>query len=263
MSDALDTFPYILTLDKIRRRYKERPSWIHITTITMTCSLQTGIDLNRIREAFREQGSFRVRHKGALYSGHEWKMKETTFYNQVTIGYRDSYTTKSIKVFPNGSFQVAGCADMYDCVRVTRSLSHLLSQILGREDIKTAPFHVVMINTNFALNHQVNLMEIFDQLSSKPKYDVSFDPDRYSAVKIKFSPRPGMKQVTASVFSTGKVIVTGAETLREIAFAYETLNGELGIEGPKNNDDESAIVMGATFQKWVKTLTTRGVKPWI
>ena len=263
MSDALDTFPYILTLDKIRRRYKERPSWIHITTITMTCSLQTGIDLNKIREAFREQGSFRVRHKGALYSGHEWKMKETTFYNQVTIGYRDNYTTKSIKVFPNGSFQVAGCADMYDCVRVTRSLSHLLSQILGREDIKTAPFHVVMINTNFALNHQVNLMEIFDQLSSKSKYDVSFDPDRYSAVKIKFSPKPGMKQVTASVFSTGKVIVTGAETLREIAFAYETLNSELGIEGPKNNDDESAIVMGATFQKWVRTLTTRGVKPWI
>lgn len=260
MSDALDTFPYIVTLDKIRRRFKERPSWIHITTITMTCSLQTSIDLNRIREAFREQGSFRVRHKGALYSGHEWKMKETTFYNQVTIGYQDSYTTKSIKVFPNGSFQVAGCADMYDCVRVTRSLAHLLSKILDREDIKTTPFHVVMINTNFALNHQVNLMEIFDRLSTK--YEVSFDPDRYSAVKIKFAPRPGMKQVTASVFSTGKVIVTGAETLREIAFAYETLNGELGIETAKNANDESAVIMGATFPQWVTTLTSRGIKPW-
>lgn len=260
MSDALDTFPYIVTLDKIRRRFMDRPSWIHITTITMTCSLQTSIDLNKIREAFREHGSFRVRHKGALYSGHEWKMKETTFYNQVTIGYQDSYTTKSIKVFPNGSFQVAGCADMYDCVRVTRSLSHLLGQILGREDIKTAPFHVVMINTNFALNHQVNLMEIFDRLSSK--YEVSFDPDRYSAVKIKFAPKPGMKQVTASVFSTGKVIVTGAETLREIAFAYETLNGELGIEAQRNTQDESAVIMGATFPKWVETLKARGVQAW-
>ena len=33
-----------------------------------------------------------------------------------------------------------------------------------------------------------------------------------------------MKQVTTSIFSTGKIIVTGAETLREIVFAYHIIN---------------------------------------
>jgi hypothetical protein len=70
-------------------------------------------------------------------------------------------------------------------------------------------------------------MDIVDNLSQAPMFDVSFNPERYSAVKIKFKPRPDMKQVTASVFSTGKVIVTGAETLREIVFAYDILNKEL------------------------------------
>lgn len=251
MSSAVDTFDYILLLDKIRKKYGNRPSWVRITTITMTCTMLTGVNLERIRDTFREKGSIRVRRKGSLYSGHEWKLKETTFYNQVTIGYTDAYTTKSIKVFPNGSFQVAGCADLYDCVRVVKSLTFLLSTILEQK-LEAGQFQVVMINTNFALNHPVNLMEILDTLSGKG-YDVSFNPDRYSAVKVKFRPQPGMKQVTASVFSTGKIIVTGAETLKEIAYAYDTLNAELGQKGPATTDD--TIIMGATFRDWVSVLT--------
>ena len=120
-----DTFKYIVTLDAIRKKHENRPSWIQITTITMTCKLfaASRIDLDSIREAFRTEKTIRIRRKGALYDGHAWTMKDTTFYNQVTIGYTDQYSTKSIKVFPNGSFQVAGCSDLYDCQRVSKQLS--------------------------------------------------------------------------------------------------------------------------------------------
>ena len=226
-----DTFRYIVTLDAIRKKHDNLPTWVQITTITMTCKLLASerINLDLIREAFRENGSIRIRRKGALYDGHEWTMKETTFYNQVTIGYRDQYSTKSIKVFPNGSFQVAGCSDLYDCKRVSRQLSFLLSNILKLSEPLTAEaFRVVMINTNFSMNRPVNLNTIIEQLSrERNMFEVSFNPDRYSAVKIKFKPRADMKQVTASVFSTGKIIVTGAETLKEIAFAYDVLNTRL------------------------------------
>jgi TATA-box binding protein (TBP) (component of TFIID and TFIIIB) len=226
-----DTFRYIVSLDAIRKKHAELPSWVQITTITMTCKLlATGrIDLDLIREAFRKEGSIRIRRKGALCDGHTWTMKETTFYNQVTIGYVDQYSTKSIKVFPNGSFQVAGCSDLYDCQRVSKQLSFLLSSILKLpEPLPAEAFRVVMINTNFAMNRPVNLNTIIEKLSrERDRFEVSFNPDRYSAVKIKFKPRPDMKQVTASVFSTGKIIVTGAETLKEIAFAYDVLNTKL------------------------------------
>lgn len=225
-----DTFRYIVTLDAMRRKHNQLPSWIRITTITMICKVfaSARIDLDKIRDAFREQGSIRIRRKGALFSGHEWKMKETTFYNQVTVGYVDQYSTKSIKVFPNGSFQVCGCSDLYDCQRVSKQLAYLLTKVLELpEPLTSDAFRVVMINTNFSMNRPVNQMDIVDDLSQNPMFEVSFNPERYSAVKIKFKPRPDMKQVTASVFSTGKVIVTGAETLREIVFAYDILNTEL------------------------------------
>jgi TATA-box binding protein (TBP) (component of TFIID and TFIIIB) len=218
-----DTFKYIVTLDAIRKKHENRPSWIQITTITMTCKLFTAsrIDLDAIREAFRTEKTIRIRRKGALYDGHVWTMKDTTFYNQVTIGYTDQYSTKSIKVFPNGSFQVAGCSDLYDCQRVSKQLSFLLSSILNVE-LTADAFRVVMINTNFSMNRPVNLHKILEKLGRE--FDVTFNPDRYSAVKIKFRPQEDMKQVTASVFSTGKIIVTGAETLKEIVFAYDILN---------------------------------------
>lgn len=238
-----DTFRYIVTLDQIRRKYENFPSWIRITTITMTCKIFASerINLDMIRAAFqRNDGNIRIRRKGALFDGHSWSIKDTTFYNQVTVGYVDRYSTKSIKVFPNGSFQVAGCSDLYDCQRVAKQLAFLLTVCLELETPLThEAFRVVMINTNFSMNRPINLMDIVDTLSTHENMDVvdtlstyenmyvSFNPSSYSAVKIKFNPRPDMKLVTASVFSTGKIIVTGAETLKEIVFAYDILNTEL------------------------------------
>lgn len=259
--ETLDTFQYIVTLDEIRKKYKNVPSWIRITTITMTCRFfEDRIDIARIREYFNAHTEVRIRRKGALTDGNTWTMRhsDSEFYNQVTIGYEDSYTVKAVKVFPNGSFQVAGCADLYDCRRVCAQLAFILSTIF-KKPMTTDTFKVVMINTNFALNQSVNLMEVFDTLSHK--YEVSFNPDRYSAVKIKFRPRPNMKQVTASVFSTGKIIVTGAETLQEIVFAYDILNKELSTTSDVPPPQKS-IILGADFQEWVRVLRARDVKSW-
>lgn len=265
---ASDSYRYIMTLNDIRKRYP--CSWIRITTITMLCKvLKEDINLEKIRAAFAD-GPVRIRRKGALTNGFEWSLKETTFYNQVTVSYKDQYSTKSIKIFPNGSFQVAGCSDLFDCKRVVGQLKFLLQHVLELEEpIPVESFRVVMINTNFSLNARVSLMEVISKLSAAKttdlKFIVSFNPDRYSAVKVKFQPAPGTKQVTASIFSTGKVIVTGAETLREIALAYETLNRELEstrIQDDPVTDSETNIVMGYPFDQWVKHLSAKGIKRW-
>lgn len=262
--ETVDTFQYIVTLDEIRKKYKNVPSWIRITTITMTCRFfEDRIDIARIRDYFNAHKEVRIRRKGALTDGNTWTMRhsDSEFYNQVTIGYEDSYTVKAVKVFPNGSFQVAGCADLYDCRRVCAQLAFILTTIF-KKPMSTDTFRVVMINTNFALNHSVNLIQVFEKLGGE--YDVSFNPDRYSAVKIKFRPRPNMKQVTASVFSTGKIIVTGAETLQEIVFAYDILNKELSTTSTSSSDapPQKSIILGADFQEWVRVLRARNVKSW-
>lgn len=259
----MDTFDYIKRLNVVRSKIVDAggetsPSWVRITTITMCSKCLEGIDLPKFRENFTKRGSITVRLAGSRAKGFEWKMKDTAFYNQVTIGYQDHYSRKSIKLFPNGSIQVAGCSDLFDCRRILRQLSFILKEVLGRElDVPMGTADVKMINTNFSLNSSVNLMKIIKKLSASPAFNVTFDPDRYSAVKVKFTPGPDAKQVTASIFSTGKIIVTGAQTLAEIAGAYEILNTQIDTTmyvKPVAVPESFDLIMGHTFGEWVKVL---------
>jgi len=69
---------------------------------------------------------------------------------------------------------------------------------------------------------------------------VSFNPETYSAVKIKFVPGAGMKQITASIFSSGKIIITGAVNLMEILAAYKFILQSIHSEsGSRLRDSEN------------------------
>jgi TATA-box binding protein (TBP) (component of TFIID and TFIIIB) len=267
------SFAYIQKLNRIRagliNDQSPDPSWVRITTITMCSKFLEAIDLPKFRENFRKLETVYVRPKGSRSRGFAWKMKETAFYNQVTIGYEDHSSRKSIKLFPNGSIQVAGCADLFDCRRILKQLSFILMVVLGKEAVVPVDeVSVKMINTNFSLNSSVNLLKIIGKLSKAPggpgangtpsPFKVTFDPDRYSAVKVKFVPKPGQKQVTASIFSTGKIIVTGAQTLDEIAEAYSILNQNLRdpaiLIKPSAQPELFDNIMGATFGEWHRVL---------
>lgn len=232
---ANNTFSYFLTLDefrnKINREHPEiEPSWIKLTTITMISQFKRNINIKFLKDFFEEY-ELKLARKGKEKRKFIWRMKNTTFYNQISLVYEDYHSTKSIKVFPNGSIQVAGCADLFDCKRVIKQLSCMFSGILGKEYIiPEDTFRVVMINSNFSLNKNLNLIQTAQKFedavhddNSRGVFRTSFEPDRYSAVKVKFRPSADMKEITTSIFSTGKIIITGAETLKEIAFAYNII----------------------------------------
>ena len=271
-SIANNSFSYLLTLDEIRKNLPEetRPSWVKITTITMVSNFIQEIDIKRLRAAFEEIGSYKMRRKGTNSEGFEWKLKPTTFYNQVTLTYNDNYSTKSIKVFPNGSIQVAGCSDLFDCKRIITQLVFILKHFLQMTiELPPNSFRVVMINSNFSLNYNINLMLVarwFEAYSDI--FKVSFEPDRYSAVKIKFKPSHEMKEITCSIFSTGKIIITGAETLKEIAFAYNIINHHINeneqIRVSRTNDtDIFDVYLGYKCEPFVKKLREKGFHSWM
>ena len=270
-SIANNSFSYLLTINDFRNQLPEefKPSWIKITTITMVSSFVQEIDIDRLRTTFERIGSYKMRRQGSKMDGFEWKLKPTTFYNQVTLTYHDTYSTKSVKVFPNGSIQVAGCCDLFDCKRIITQLIFIFKNFLGMTN--TAPvesFRVVMINSNFSLNYNINLMQVSDWFEMyNDIFKVSFEPDRYSAVKIKFKPAHDMKEITCSIFSTGKIIITGAETLKEIAFGYNIINQHIN-ENPRirvsrtTETDVFDIFLGYRCDPFVKVLKERGFESW-
>lgn len=271
-SIANNSFSYLLTLDEMRNALPEdiRPSWVKITTITMVSKFDQEIDIKKLREKFEQIESYKMCRKGTKTNGFEWKLKPTTFYNQVTLTYHDTYSTKSVKVFPNGSVQVAGCCDLFDCKRIITQLVHIFRTFLGMNfELPENAFRVVMINSNFSLNYNVNLMKVADWFEEyNDIFKVSFEPDRYSAVKIKFKPAHDMKEITCSIFSTGKIIITGAETLKEIAFAYNIINQHIN-ENPNirvsrtDETDVFDIFLGYRCEPLIKKLREKGFQSWM
>lgn len=272
---ANNSFSYLLTIDDFRNEIEEelRPSWLKITTITMVSSFAQNIDIAKLRSSFEEVGSYKMRRVGAgAVDGFEWKLKPTTFYNQVTLTYHDTYSTKSVKVFPNGSVQVAGCCDLFDCKRIITQLTQIFKTfhvLCDTDTISAESFRVVMINSNFSLNYNVNLMKVADWFEEYDDiFKVSFEPDRYSAVKIKFKPAHDMKEITCSIFSTGKIIITGAETLKEIAFAYNIINRHIN-ENPNirvsrtTETDVFDIYLGYRCEPFIEVLRERGFQSWV
>jgi TATA-box binding protein (TBP) (component of TFIID and TFIIIB) len=244
----------------------------------MISSFSKHIDVERIRNIFEQVKDINL-HRANLTDNKPitWHLKPSTFYNQITLTYDDGHSTKSIKIFPNGSIQVAGCEDLFNCTYVISGLVHILQEF-DKEIIPPADtFRVVMINSNFSLNYNINLIkttEHFEKYSDV--FKVSFEPDRYSAVKVKFKPAEDMKEITTSIFGSGKIIITGAETLKEIVFAYNIINQHINdcpsirvsrVEitdrfdeyfGYKI-DDVIAKIKSMGFESWVNTITNRQI----
>ena len=255
-----NTFSYILTLDEMKKSFPDGDvsSFPKLITITMVADAKTAIDTDLFRSRMRE---IRIRPKGKDVEPFIWNLKNTEFYNQVTLSCTDKMSTKSIKVFSNGSIQVAGCADLFDCWRVIQQITMIIKTIMDIQvDIQT--FRICMINANFQFNRSVNLRHCARHFSSNPMFKTTFSEDKYAAVKIKFKPAEDMKSLTASVFGTGKVILSGAQTLKEIAFGYNTLihymnMNESVLEEHQDDPINFTNIMGYEIDDWVTNLSER------
>jgi len=230
------------------------PSYISLTTITSTFKLSKELDIEQVRE-FLNTG-VRTKKLGAeTHKGFQWVVKENRFYNQVSVVFIDSYSRKSVKFFPNGRIHVTGCSDLIDCARVRAQVEVIMSSMFN-EPVTTGEFQIHMINTNFSINSILNLSSVI-AVCERNGCDVSFKPENYSAVKVKFTPVGSIKKVTASIFGSGCILVTGATCLSDISKSYEFLLRILADcrVGPSKVQKTFDVFMGYSFDTdWRKLL---------
>ena len=223
--------------DEFSKKMTPTPSFVRITTITALTKMHIEdtemLDIEKIRERFKNGVS--MNNKKFV-----WTLKENGFYNQATIEYVDKYSKKSVKIFPNCTIHITGCYSLNDCDLVVKQLCCMFNTILGLTNITCDKCRIVMINTNFSINSVLDLSAVINVMKRNGCI-VTFNPETYSAVKIKFVPGQGMKQITASIFSSGKIIITGAVNLMEIVAAYRFILQSIHSETSSRLRDSETV----------------------
>ena len=247
---------FIRNINSIKNNVSLNPSFIKLTTITSTASFNSHIDIAFLKNAFAEDNFLELSNG----TPHKmiWKLSPTKFFNQISIYSDDHKSRKSVKLFPNGSVQVAGGSDLVDCDRIYMYISAIVSKLL-KTNLQIKTYNIHMINSNFSLNYYVNLNEIYE-IFNDCGHDATFNPDRYSAVKIKMATLT-KHIVTVSIFSSGKIIVTGATSLDEISATYQEIlkivqeNSRRIVVGPIEKMEKFDVWRGHTVDQWLEKIS--------
>lgn len=228
----------------------QRPSWLRTTTITLTAKIAgVTFDHDKIHSIFKKFRKGIPVYYGTIKKPFMWRMFYSDFYNQLSIGYTDLLSTKKVKLFPNGSMQIAGCADVADCKRFIAQLVHLI-KLFYKIDVSPDAFQIVMYNGYFSLNHTVDVYSLIEKLETQG-FTYNYDPDRYAAVKVKIDTGRSTK-VTVSIFVSGSVLITGTKSQSEAFDVYKkivNLCSDVLLE-PNDMSEKFNVHLGYTIQQW-------------
>lgn len=186
------------------------------------------------------------------------RREKKNFYNQVSLIFRSAtlmgldpeklslkerFKTVNVKLFINGSIQMTGCKHLDN---IKKSLEILFEKLkickaaLDKDmkfitknfiddpiklDIKRVDnFKIVMINTNFNIQFQIN-RERLHQLLKEIGFDVTFDPIIHACVNIKYQIRNTInKTISIFVFESGSITIAGSNSCQQVLDTYNFIN---------------------------------------
>ena len=188
------------------------------------------------------------------------KKKKKVFYNQITILIKVDYLYNNIKLFNNGSISMTGVKSESIGKKSVDILFDKLLNIhnihkLFNVDTPIIEFYkIVLINSDYDIGYEIKRSELHQLLVNN--YDIysSYEPCIYPGVNSKYYWNkkykdndyykfPGKcqcdhvcngkgigdgdgecKKVTISVFQSGSIIITGANSLEQIIDCYEFIS---------------------------------------
>ena len=232
------------------------PKGLNISTITITCSLDTKFNIENIgryinlssdkirsvKYAIKRGGVSIVRDYNNNNKFTEMKAKKS-FFNQATIKIKSKYkltgNPTNLKLFSNGSIQMTGCVNSNNCFEVLNILCTELLKVkaildpIKMKSIIRKPFvtnpemvsikqimnlKVRMINSNFNIGFNINRAEFY-KLLLKEGFYCAYEPCVHACVSIKYHYND-ITNVSIFVFESGAIIITGAKTQDQLIKTY-------------------------------------------
>ena len=218
---------------------------ISISTMTVCCNFNSHVDLDTIADLYVES---------VKYSPNAKKTKKTTkkdcFYNSLLMTMTTKYQTPnkiSIKFFPNGKIQLAGCKSIMSCCySIRKAFRRILKNDCFLDDAYISDTKIAMINSDFKINKCINQDALTDILASKSidkNYNflqVVYQSSKYPAINSKFIPsnkimdyakfklEHGLKTkfpdvISILIFRPGSIIITGGNKIEDYVSAYNKI----------------------------------------
>lgn len=236
-------------------KFKKLPDDIKISTITITCAIDSTFNVENIAKYIDLSHNFiKIVKYGTLnivdrniapifVNPNKRNKTKENFYNQVSllINVKD-FVKINIKLFTNGSIQMTGCKDMLRTFWVLDQLFEKLKEVkyvMNKEKTHIVPcpfvgdttnlnienikdFKIDMINSNFVIGFEINREKLYHKLI-EDGHDCSYDPTVHACVNIKYHVTRD-KVTSIFVFDSGSIIITGVKTCQHIIDSYEFIN---------------------------------------
>ena len=225
---------YLDIMEQSYNKIKEYPSdikpgYLNLSTMTMICNLTKSIDILSFSDNFRSPIEFECTIKrpkqNTDFDVTKRGKKKKTFFNQASIHY-STHTTKCIKVFSNGRLHITGVTSIIEAANVCEFTCKLLNKTLGavkgNEKVEAIDLQLCMINTNFSLNHGIDIIELKKQFQKYEKFTCFYTPDTYPGLKIKYLHDSSDKS-SIFIFSSGQIVITGVKHIVDVNTVYTSL----------------------------------------
>jgi TATA-box binding protein (TBP) (component of TFIID and TFIIIB) len=169
------------------------------------------------------------------------KVQKKIFPNQLTVVININKDI-NMKVFTNGKLQLTGCKSIDDATKTIEKFINVLethstkfkslSNIMKPNTIKYTEPKIQNINAYYNIQNTLNLNELYNYLliDFKKKdtdlFCVSLEPTTYPGINLKYiyDKDDVNKILTAFIFTTGRVMLTGINDMKQIDVLVDYIN---------------------------------------
>lgn len=200
---------------------------IAIATITTTMrpTNKSVIDMVQVANSVSQLGNdFNIRVKQDKLKGKDKAKTNKKFLNCIIFENNDSSNNIVTKLFSNGSMHITGSKNVVDAFQN----GYKLYQFLKLQAADTLTISVQMINATYSIGIGINVAELFQYIltmhTSNTQIIPKLNKHNHPALIIAYhDTKEVSKKITVLIFTTGKIIITGAQKAHDIHNTFDVI----------------------------------------